>query len=265
MRLFAVDMDGTCLNKKHLIPKTTLDALRRAADAGIEIVPTTGRALSCLPQQLRAEPYIRYVISSNGAVVSDTQEGTTLHRKMIPSNTAVEILDTCNLSGIGLTIHADGYSYVEGRVLAAFGVLSYGPDASHTRVVPSIADILKSEELAAEEIQLFFFSSDAKERVLSALKGFPSICTAATSRYVEVFSENASKGKALRKLADHLGIRPEHIACVGDAENDLSMFQVAGMSFAVANALPRIQKAADHVVASNNKNGVAEAITKYLL
>ena len=69
MRMLAIDMDGTCLNDRHRISGKNLNALRMAAEAGIEIVPTTGRALSCLPHQLRTEKYIRYVISANGAVV----------------------------------------------------------------------------------------------------------------------------------------------------------------------------------------------------
>ena len=72
IRLLAVDMDATCLNKKSQMTKETLQSLRMAADAGIIVVPTTGRSLSCLPHKLaeRMDIY-RYVISSNGASVSD--------------------------------------------------------------------------------------------------------------------------------------------------------------------------------------------------
>ncbi len=53
MKLLALDMDGTCLNSYSKISPTTMDALYLARTSGIEIVPTTGRALSCIPHQLR--------------------------------------------------------------------------------------------------------------------------------------------------------------------------------------------------------------------
>ena len=71
VQLLAVDMDGTCLNSRQHISDRTLGALRRAAEAGIEIVPTTGRTGTCLPSDLKEEHYIRYVITSNDARVTD--------------------------------------------------------------------------------------------------------------------------------------------------------------------------------------------------
>ena len=74
MKLLALDMDGTCLNSYSKISPTTMDALYLARTSGIEIVPTTGRALSCIPHQLRKTGLFRYVISSNGAVAVDLKE-----------------------------------------------------------------------------------------------------------------------------------------------------------------------------------------------
>lgn len=72
IKLFAVDMDGTCLNHRNCISGENMRALAAAAAAGITVAPATGRSLSCLPHQLRAQlaghPFFRYVISSNGRV-----------------------------------------------------------------------------------------------------------------------------------------------------------------------------------------------------
>ena len=109
IKLLAVDMDGTCLNGKSRITASTIQALREAARAGITVVPTTGRNLFCLPHRLaegtlysaRSEEgrknagLFRYVISSNGARVTDIRERTTLFREMIPKDTAVSLLERC--------------------------------------------------------------------------------------------------------------------------------------------------------------------------
>lgn len=79
IRLLAIDMDGTCLNGRSRISPRTMAALEAAHNAGILIVPTTGRTLTCLPHQLAARRDLyRYVITSNGARVTDLQTSQTL-------------------------------------------------------------------------------------------------------------------------------------------------------------------------------------------
>lgn len=265
MRMLAIDMDGTCLNDRHRISGKNLNALRMAAEAGIEIVPTTGRALSCLPYQLRSEKYIRYIISSNGAVVTDLKDKQTIFEALIPCDTALSILKECEGMGLGVMAHADTDSLVEGKTLAAFGRLSYGRDASNSICVRSISEYLKANRADVEELQFFLFSAGTYERTMKVLEKYPSIIAASASKYVEAFSAEATKGNAVAALAAHLGFRKEHIACVGDSENDLPMFRSAGLKFAMGNAVQELKDAADHVVPSNNKDGVAAVIQRYLL
>ena len=86
-----------------------------------------------------------------------------------------------------------------------------------------------------------------------------------TGIYVEVYSEHASKGNALAALAGHLGIGREEIACIGDGENDLSMFASSGLRIAMGNAVDMLKVQADHVTESNDRDGAARAIERYVL
>ena len=96
IKLLAVDMDGTCLDGRSRMSRETVEALREAARAGITVVPATGRNLHCLPHRLAGERDIyRYVISSNGAVVTDCRTGKDLFRSMIPKETALGLLRDC--------------------------------------------------------------------------------------------------------------------------------------------------------------------------
>ena len=99
----------------------------------------------------------------------------------------------------------------------------------------------------------------------SVLNEYPALHAAYTPIYVEVYSKNASKGNALSALADHLGIRQEEIACIGDGENDLSMFVSSGVKIAMGNAVDKLKIQADHVVDTNSRDGAARAIEKYIL
>ncbi|MCD8076285.1 MAG: HAD family hydrolase [Lachnospiraceae bacterium] len=73
-----------------------MKALKVCADAGVMIVPTTGRALSCLPYQMAKNPDLyRYVISSNGAQITDCRNMTSVYQVPIPKETALHLLESC--------------------------------------------------------------------------------------------------------------------------------------------------------------------------
>ena len=90
-------------------------------------------------------------------------------------------------------------------------------------------------------------------------------CAAYTGIYAEIFSKEASKGRALAALAEKLGIEKQEIACIGDGENDLSMFEASGLKIAMGNAVSGLKEQADYITATNNRDGVAEAVYKKIL
>ena len=130
IKLLAVDMDGTCLDHRSRMTDQTLGALEAAAKAGILVVPTTGRCLSCLPHRLRERKDIyRYVINSNGARVTDCLEEKILFEKLIPRETALELLEKSAKLHVGVTAHIDNGYIIQGRILSAAGRVMFGRDA----------------------------------------------------------------------------------------------------------------------------------------
>ena len=90
-------MDGTCLNSRSQMTAETIRALEAAAKAGIIVVPTTGRSLSCLPHRLAGRQNIyRYVISSNGASVADCREKKEWMQTLIPKEQALRLVRACS-------------------------------------------------------------------------------------------------------------------------------------------------------------------------
>lgn len=82
---------------------------------------------------------------------------------------------------------------------------------------------------------------------------------------LQVLPLGASKGTGVEWLLKHLGVEPQHVMALGDAENDVEMLKLAGLGVAVGNACPKALKAADVVVGTNNDDGVAEAIHRFVL
>ncbi len=266
IKLLAIDMDGTCLNSRSRITPAVLQALIAAHDAGIQIVPTTGRALCCLPHQLVAHPELyHYAITSNGARVTDLTDNRTIFRAEIPRAMALELMDQLKTAHIGRTAHIDHQYLVEGHPLHAMGRMVYGKDANTSRCIPDLAQEMKALGLDVEELQFFFLGRNSRQAVTSVLARFPDLCSAYSGLYVEIFHASASKGSGLGALVSHLGLGKEEVACIGDGENDHPMFQAAGLRFAMGNAVDSLKAAADVVLPSNRADGVAMAIQSHIL
>ncbi|MCD7739394.1 MAG: Cof-type HAD-IIB family hydrolase, partial [Lachnospiraceae bacterium] len=245
IRLLAVDMDGTCLNPRSKISERTMKALKACFDAGVMIVPTTGRAFSCLPYQLagRSDLY-RYVISSNGAQITDCRDRSSVYQVPIAKECAMSLLESCRKERLGITAHISQEYLMQGRVLMLVGRIIYGRDAGNTIYVKNMSDTIRRSNGVLEELQFYFLSRTAGENIRDIMKGFPELSAAYDRSYVEIFSGDASKGNALSELSSYLQIDPGQVACIGDGENDLSLFQIAGIKFAMGNAVPDLKAAA---------------------
>ena len=274
IKLLAVDLDGTCLDRRSRMTDATLEALRKAAGRGVIIVPTTGRNLECIPHRLAAgtlfttgamdekknRDLFRYVISSNGACVTDIRERKEIFRAPVPADDVLPLLRECGKLRLGIASHIRHRYLLEGRFLTMAGRLVYGKDARGVCCVRSMEEFIRKGGYKVEEFQFYFFSPGAEQDVRSVLEKYPDLRAAYTGIYVEVYSKDASKGRALAELARHLNIRKEEIACIGDGENDLSMFEAAGLRIAMGNAVEDLKKQADHVTDSNARDGAAKAV-----
>ncbi len=265
IKLLAVDMDGTCLDSKSRMSENTVAALKAAAESGITVVPTTGRNLKCLPHRLKAETFYRYVITSNGAGVVDLKESKRIFDLPIPCDVSAELLNKCKGQGFGTAAHIDEEYYIQGRLLSVAGRLFYGKDAAQSICIKSVADFVAESKKTVEEIQLYFIKPKSKEIIREILEHYSDLTAAYSSIYVEIFANGASKGIALTELAKQLGIDKSEIACIGDGENDLPMFEASGLKFAMGNAVDILKEKADFVLPSNNEDGVAFAVNNHIL
>ena len=115
IRLLALDMDGTCLNGRSRMTEETIRTIRKAADAGIIIVPTSGRPLTCLPYRMTQEKGLyRYTTTSNGAQVVDLEEKKTLFRMLMKRERVVQFLRECEGLNVVRMTH-DTASLCDGR------------------------------------------------------------------------------------------------------------------------------------------------------
>ena len=272
IRLIALDLDGTLLNSDKQLTQQNAQALACAAARGIEIVPTTGRFFSGMPEIIRSLPYLHYAITINGAAVYDVRQDADIARAEIPLPLAVEImryLDT-------LPVIYDCYMNNWGWMTRAMQLRAdaFAPDEHYLRMIRNLrtpVDDLKSYLLETgrdvQKIQLFLTDPALRLTLLRQLGGqFEGLCVSSSvPNNIEINSTDANKGEALRKLAAHLGLDISQTMAIGDGLNDLSMLRAAGIGVAIENACPEAKQAADYVTGSCDESGVAAAIRRFCL
>ena len=167
----------------------TLEALRKAAGRGVIIVPTTGRNLECIPHRLAAgtlfttgamdekknRDLFRYVISSNGACVTDIRERKEIFRAPVPADDVLPLLRECGKLRLGIASHIRHRYLLEGRFLTMAGRLVYGKDARGVCCVRSMEEFIRKGGYKVEEFQFYFFSPGAEQDVRSVLEKYPDL------------------------------------------------------------------------------------------
>ena len=216
IKLLAIDMDGTCLNSRSHISAQTLTALHTLAKSGTLIVPTTGRALTCLPHQLTDQNSLfRYVISSNGAKVTDYHTQKTLYQSEIPKQTALSLLNACQSEKLGITAHIRHEYLLQGHSLVFLGRLIYGKDARKVRYVQNMEQTIQELSCDVKELQFYFFPKTPCRSSKCSLQTPRLFVLPAPVSMQRSFHQNPPKGRS-DASGQSLGIAKSEIACIGD-------------------------------------------------
>ena len=253
IQLIVSDVDGTLLINNRT-SQADISALRWAADAGIKICLASGRTLNELQayaHEVGIEPH--YYISQNGALLH-TREGSLLESSSFSADVASRLWTHAKGLELAYTISCiDGHIYVP---------ISHHFQRMKDRMLSPI--VATSDPMSLFNCGIlpckFAFFGDPGD--LNELQGtiesslFGQVGTFLSSKdCLDVMPVNVSKGNALRVLLKHLDILPENAMCIGDAFNDLSMFESVRYSFAMEHSNSIVQEAAYRAVGS-----VADAV-----
>ena len=271
IRLIALDLDGTLLNSEKKLTPENEAALRRASEAGIEIVPATGRFYGGMPDFIRELPFVRYAITINGAQVLDTGTGESVYRAEIPVADAVRMMEYLDRLPVIYDCYMDGWGWMTSSMQEK--AAEYAPTPHNLKMlielrhpVPELKAYLRDTGRDVQKVQAFFHDLGLRAHTIDELRLlFPDAAvTTSISNNMEINHKDAQKGKALAGLASHLGIDISATVAFGDDMNDLSMIEAAGVGVAMENGAPDLKKAADRVTENCDDNGVAKEIDRLL-
>ena len=267
IQLIAMDLDGTLLTTDKRLTERNRNAMKKAAEAGIFIVPATGRIYTGLPEEIRDLSFIRYLILANGAAVYDREEDRILYRAEIPQETALEVMTWLDGFPAIYDCYQDGQAYMTAEMLKKAD--RYAPSPIYLKMilalrkpVPDLKERIRTEGKAVQKIQAFCETAEIQEFVMiTTAERFPQLAvTSSIARNIEINDGRANKGVALQALCDYLGIGTEAAAAFGDGSNDLSMIRTAGIGVAMENGVQAAKDAADRIAPGNDEDGVGRMI-----
>jgi Cof subfamily protein (haloacid dehalogenase superfamily) len=262
VKLLAIDLDGTLLTETKQILPSSVQAIYEARSLGVTVVLASGRiAPSMRPFAEKLDLADGPIISGNGTYLA-LAPGNIVHQLRLPT-AALEIIANYALSK---DIHLNIYT---AERLFFLRETPWG-DLYRSRVetvVPEILDV-PFDELECLKVLLV----DHPERIQTharelagLLNDQPVRATESEPEYLEYMDDQATKGFALSRLANLLGIVPAEVAAIGDYLNDIEMVQYAGVSGAMGNGHPLLKDTAKHVVSTNEQGGISEFIGQFVL
>lgn len=268
IKLIALDLDGTLLTSDKRVSPAVREALESCIEKGIWIVPATGRSSTGIPPEILTVKGLRYAIATNGASVEDLVENKVLLKHRIEMQYALKILDIVKTYPVMYDAYIEGMGKSEYRFLEALE--EYVPNSEIRRLirqtregVNSLRDYIEEREVDVDKINVTFKDRAIQKELENILLGLDQIVvTSSVANNLELNAKAATKGNGLAFLTEYLHLKREETMAVGDEGNDQSMIEQAGIGVAMGNGNEQVKSRADYVTATNDEDGVAEAIKK---
>jgi len=265
-KLIALDMDGTLLTTDKKVSERTETAIKAAEAKGVKIVLASGRPLIGINRYLEELELFKgedYVLSFNGGLVQNTKTEEIVSKVSLKGSDLKYIYEISRK--LNINIHAfsakDGLITPKNSKYTEYEAEINGIDINikDFNQIEDEEDIIKVMMIDPQEIL-----DPAIEKLPSEIYGKYSVFKSAPF-FLEFTHKEVDKGLGLKKLGEYLGISQEEIIACGDAGNDLSMIKYAGLGVAMDNAVPEVKEAANFITASNDEDGIAKVIEKFIL
>ncbi|MBY0425558.1 MAG: Cof-type HAD-IIB family hydrolase [Cytophagales bacterium] len=263
-KMLVLDLDDTLLNDSHEISLRNRQKLLEAQESGTRVVLASGRPTAAMVRfanELELKKFGSHILSYNGAVILDMATEETLFEQSLTKDEIHVLFDHAEEFKLHILTYLDGDIITQTR--SKYIDIEEQITGMPLKTVPDFkASVYKSAIKC-----LLLEEPDYLQKVhLPLAKRLPHLSiTTSKPFFLEVTQRGIDKAASLERLGKLLGIGREEIIAVGNAGNDLSMVEYAGLGVWVDNVAPELRHIADVIVASNNDDGVAEVVDRYIL
>jgi Cof subfamily protein (haloacid dehalogenase superfamily) len=256
------DVDGTLVTPDKVLTDEAIAAVRLLAEADIRFAVTSGRPPRGMEMLVEPLDLQTPIAAFNGGCIVD-RTMTVIEQRVLPEDLVRPIAELMQSFGLAVWVYRGADWYVpdpkgphvdrEAWTVKFDPIVMAGLDGL-TDGVAKLVGVSDDHDAVTHA------SSAAHDR-------FGDHITAAPSQpyYLDVTHPQANKGEVVKYLAQRYGVMTDEIATIGDMPNDVLMFAHSGLSIAMGNADPQVQRAARRVTATNQDNGFADAVTRFVL
>lgn len=269
-RVVATDLDGTLLRSDKTISAATVAELQRICEKGVWFLPSTGRTHRELPDALRGLPFLRYAICCNGGAVYDYAEGRYIYEENIPRVLALEVLTYARELPVYESVVFNGERFCrgdeDGTICAYIRNSAVRDILVNFTGVPDVRAAFAATGMGAQKFLFYLDEGADREAVMGDLRErFPQLEISSSGPiFLEVNAKGVDKGKALSNFCRMQGIPTAEAIAFGDAENDLSMLDAAGLAVVMENGTEEAKRHADRLCPSNDEDGVRLALRELI-
>lgn len=263
-KMLVVDMDDTLLTDDHEISNENKEMLLKAQEMGVYVVLASGRPTSAMieyAKELQCDVNNSFMISFNGSTITDLKEDKLLFEHSLTKEQIHSLYDFSQQNNTHII------TYLNGQIISERNSEYIDIESTITGIelviVPSFKDAVTTSAvkcLLLEEPNYL----KTMEPLLKAAMPDLSVCMSKPF-FLEAAPNGVDKGAAIQILAEKLNIHQSEIIAIGNAGNDLTMIQYAGLGVWVDNVDDELREFGDVIVASNNNHGVAEVVRRFIL
>ena len=287
-KLVVVDLDGTILNSYGEISETTKESVKKCLEKGAKIVIASGRPIDSIKTIANELGIEEYFIAGNGALIYDLKKDEIIYENYMKKEKVLEIIKICEDNSISYNVYTDKTILTTNL---KFNVLYYYKEnlkkeenkKTNVSIVENMYNYVKNlNEEKFLKITICDESATIFNSIVRTLKEINDVEILEVSHmsrkiikqgteeipieyyYTEISAKNVDKWDAVEYLARKLDIKNEEIIAIGDNINDKKMIENAGLGVAMEGSAPDVINVASIVTASNDNNGVAKILEKYI-
>ena len=262
--MLVLDMDDTLLTDDHRISDLNKKVLLEAQAKGVYVVLASGRptsAMTAYAKELELDLNDSYMISFNGAIISRVKDDLVLFEQKLTVEQIQELYDY----SVKMKTHI--ITYVDDEIISETDSEFIEIEKEITGMphlkVSSFKDYVNKPAVKCILLKEPIYLKELEQDLKTAM---PQLSVSMSKPFfLEAAQQGIDKAASIKILAEKLGIHQSEIIAVGNAGNDLTMIEYAGLGVWVDNVTPELRDRADIIVASNNHDGVAEVVQRYIL
>lgn len=269
IRMIASDIDGTLLHRDGSISAYTVDVIHETQRRGILFTVCSGRYPEHADVILKTYGIRCPVTGNNGATQWDAETDTILSDHFMTPQSARMAREAADDLGIPYIVFGRKHVSASRASSLHSSQKRYGRILQEDYHIQFDYGRRAVDETLAKPVNKFYFHYDLpeeKEQLVAALRQVPDISiTTSGIANVEIIPAGCNKAAGVLEMARLFHVDMSSVMTIGDYENDVPMLQAAGLGVAMGNALDNIKHCVNHVTASNDEDGLAKAIEKYVL